>query len=392
MVSQHHVEERRRNALESILERVKTSLSAVDGEFPYFADTGTGQWVTTTEPDWCAGHWIGLLELANYHTGDTDSRLEQAAEEYAKALITHAEKFESSVFAGLNFHYAGFRSYDLRGNRLHYGLGFRGADAMVDLFHEQARQVTSGQFQLEGPPTDRDAEFDYDPDAWTSSGHYASAVDAIYVALPVLWRAYRENAHEQYRDVALSHADRFLDRFVREDGGTRQQIHFDPETGVPVREDSDLGHSVETCWARGHGWAIAGLVRAYNETMAERFLTVLDRIVEFYIDHTPADLVTYWDLQDPAIPDAPRDTSAAVLVAYGLCRLKGDDDRVERLRDVGETVLDSLVDSYLVTPESDIRRGMVVQGCYNKPQGYATNHELIWTDYYLAYTLHDLVT
>ncbi|WP_436346844.1 hypothetical protein [Natronorubrum sp. FCH18a] len=39
----------------------------------------------------------------------------------------------------------------------------------------------------------------------------------------------------------------------------------------------------------------------------------------------------------------------------------------------------------------DETRGMVLHGCYAKPSEYATDNELVWTDYYVAYTLHELL-
>jgi unsaturated chondroitin disaccharide hydrolase len=144
---------------------------------------------------------------------------------------------------------------------------------------------------------------------------------------------------------------------------------------------------MDTCWARGQGWHIAGLSRAYAETGAGRYLDALEAAVEYYLDHTPEDLVPYWDFEDPRIPDVPRDTSAAGIAAYGLSWLDGDDERAERLRGIGRDVLASLVSGYLRTDVDDDRRGMVLQGCYSMPGDYAIDNELIWTDFYVARSL-----
>lgn len=99
--------------------------------------------------------------------------------------------------------------------------------------------------------------------------------------------------------------------------------------------------------------------------------------------------MTYWDFEAPGIPDAPRDTSAAALVAYGFKRLDGNKDRVTALRETGNDILESLITDYLITNPDDDRYGMLLHGCYEKPSDTAIDNELIWTDYYIAYTLHE---
>ncbi|POG55166.1 hypothetical protein, partial [Haloferax marisrubri] len=110
----------------------------------------------------------------------------------------------------------------------------------------------------------------------------------------------------------------------------------------------------------------------------------------YYTEHAPEDLVATWDIELDAETE-PRDTSAAALAAYGLCRLP-DVPECENLRGTGAEILDSLLESYLVTDEDDERRGMVRHGCFNKPGEYVTDNGLVWTDYYVAYTLWSLLS
>jgi unsaturated chondroitin disaccharide hydrolase len=125
------------------------------------------------------------------------------------------------------------------------------------------------------------------------------------------------------------------------------------------------------------------------ETGASRYRAALERSVQYYREHSPADDVPYWDfaVSDPA---EPRDTSAAALVAYGLAHLDSDDDAVADLREYGLAVLASLIDGYLVTDPAAPNYGAVLEGCFNRPGEYATTHELLWTNYYLARTLESL--
>lgn len=374
---------RARRALSAILDQVVTTDEETGEEFPYVADPATGEWRTTPDGDWCGGHWIGLLWLAAERAeGERRKRLLSSARSLAETMAE--ELPEETMFRGMNALYAGFRGYDVTGDRELFGLGLAGADAMIDYYDERSRQIPLGEFQIRGPDNFRGEPIEGKP-----PGSNIGAVDNVYTALPVLWRAYRETGDPTFRDVAVSHADRHLDWYVRVDGSTWHHAVFD-ETGALTDQYNELADSDETCWARGQGWNIAGLARAYRETGAERYLRALERTTEYYVENSPQDLVPYWDFESPEIPDTYRDTSAAALAAYGLARLPND-DRIRNLRETGEAILASLVDSYVVLDESDPGYGIVQHGCYNAPGEYAVDNGLVWTDYYVAYTLAALL-
>jgi unsaturated chondroitin disaccharide hydrolase len=371
-----------REALDRMLARVRGTLDVLGtGAFPYYADPDAGEWTTTADGNWCGGHWIGMLWTARERTGD--SRYTVAA----RALTDRALEglVERAMFYGLNCHYAGFRAYDATGEEAHREIGLRGADAMIEYFHEGARQIPLGTQPIASPAP----EFRGPDDEGGPSGDRLGAVDALYVAVPVLWRAYRETGDPVYRETAVAHADRHLDWYVRPDGSTWHHAEFDPETGDLVRQYNELARSDDTCWARGQGWCIAGLAVAYRETGAQRYLDALRRVIEYYRGHSPPDLVPHWDFEHPERPEVPRDTSAAGLAAYGLLDLP-EEAATAGLRETGEEILASLLADYLtpVDPADDRPPGMVLEGCYNGPTGFADRNELIWTDYYLLRTLH----
>lgn len=371
-------------ALDAILDRVDATLDRVDGAFPYYADPETGVWETTPDGDWCGGHWAGLLWLATARAdgGDERERYAAAARRYAERAA--AEMPSNTMFRGLTTTYAGFRGYDVTGDRALFGMGLSGADDMLALYDGRARQVPLGEFALRGPDNFRGPEASGEP-----PGRLIGAVDNVYTAVPALWRAYEATGDPRFRDTAVSHVDRHLDWYVRPDGSTWHHAVFDGDDGSLRRQYNELAHSDETCWARGQGWNVAGLAAAYDATGAERYLDALERTVDYYVDNSPADLVPYWDFAAPGIPDEPRDTSAAALVAYGLGGLDGDDDRVATLRRLGERVLASVVDGYLVVDPGSGRHGMVTETCFNKPGEYATDVGAVWTEFYVACALDD---
>ncbi|NGM70499.1 hypothetical protein G6M89_16065 [Natronolimnobius sp. AArcel1] len=367
--------------LTALTARIGTTLEQTGSEFPYVADPATELWETTSDGNWCGGHWVHALWLAYDHTGE--ERFADAAREHTDIVVDSMVR--PSMFCGMNFHYAGFRAYDITGEDRYRDLGIEGADEMVSYYHHGARQIALGTLEIDGPSSEfRGPESDEGP-----SGDSLGAVDAIYTSLPVLWRAYRETGDPIYRDTAISHADRHLDWYIREDGSTWHHAEFDLETGELRRQYNELAYSDETCWARGQGWCIAGLARAYEETGAERYLDALEHTTAYYRDHVPDDLVPFWDFEHPDRPNIPRDTSCAVLTAYGLTRLSETPETAD-LRSFGEDVLESLSQNYLTPVDADDERhpGIVLEGCFNGPSGYADRHELVWSLYYMTSMTH----
>lgn len=371
------------DALSAFCSRVDETLAVIGDAFPYFANPKTGEWETTPNGNWCGGHWVGLLWLAAEHADDPTEahRYETAACDHIETMYEYMPR--DSMFCGMNFYYAGFRGYDVTGDRSLFSLGLEAADAMVTSFHEGARQIPLGGLDIQGPEQFRGPKSAHGP-----AGDRVGAVDNVYTALPVLWRAYRETRDEQFRDIALAHADRHLDWYIREDGSTWHHAVFDRETGALERQYNELALSDDTCWARGQGWSIAGLSRAYAETGAGRYLDAVGQMVDYYRRNSPPDEIPYWDFA--ADNGEPRDTSAAALTAYGLTGLPVE-PRTEELRSYGSRVLESLLDDYLVTDPDASTYGSLHEGCFNRPGRYADNNELIWADYYTAVTVASLL-
>lgn len=370
------------HAAVALIDRVESTLEATGEKFPYFADPTTGAWDTTENGNWCGGHWIGLLWFAAEYDDERTERFAAAAQSHTETMAEYMPR--ESMFCGMNFHHAGFDGYDATGDRALFGLGLEGADAMVEAFNERARQVPLGELAIKGPEQFRGPESQHGP-----PGDRLGAVDAIHTSLPVLWRAYSETGETRFRDIAVSHADRHLDWYAREDGSTWHHAVFDGETGELERQYNELALSDDTCWARGQGWHVAGLARAYDETGARRYLDAIRDSVDYHRENAPSDGVPRWDYA--AAAEEPRDTSAAALIAYGLSLLP-DESTTADLREYGKTVLTTLIDEYLVTDEDAHNHGAVLHGCFNRPGRYADDHELLWTNYYVAATIDSLRT
>jgi len=136
----------------------------------------------------------------------------------------------------------------------------------------------------------------------------------------VLWWAAKNGAPE-LAEIGRRHALTIARDFVRADGSTWHLVFYDPITGAVTRRDQGSGWSVDSTWARGQAWAILGFAAAYRETSDPRFLAVARDCTDWYLAHLPEDEVPFWDFLDPAVPDAPRDSSAAAIAASGIIDL-----------------------------------------------------------------------
>ena len=115
-------------------------------------------------------------------------------------------------------------------------------------------------------------------------------------------------------------------------------------TGDFVKGVTHQGYADSSMWARGQAWAIYGYTVVYRETKDCRYLDFVQKVTDVYLEKLPEDYVPYWDFNDPAIPDAPRDASAACVVASALLELSTylPGDKGERYKDAAMKMLKSL--------------------------------------------------
>ena len=146
----------------------------------------------------------------------------------------------------------------------------------------------------------------------------------------LLWWAARNGGDPALADIATQHALTIARDFVRDDGSTWHHVYYDTTTGQVTERVAGSAYSVDSTWARGQAWAILGFSAAYRATGDERFLEAARKVTDWYLADVPDDGVPYWDFGDPAIPDAPRDSSAAAIAASGMVDLSLTDPSQSR--------------------------------------------------------------
>lgn len=187
------------------------------------------------------------------------------------------------------------------------------------------------------------------------------------------------------------------------------------------------GYSPFSTWMRGLAWAMCGFAEQleFIETVADEDLAATGgrRATEsmmrkaacdacdFYIEHTAADGIPYWDAgaphlhrlgdyqakpADPFNPFEPVDSSAAAIAAQGLLRLaqylrRKDARRSRRYAGAGLTVLGTLLgEPYLSV--SRRHEGLLLHSVYHRPNGWDSVPQgrtvpccesSMWGDYHL---------
>lgn len=141
--------------------------------------------------------------------------------------------------------------------------------------------------------------------------------------LELLFEATRLSGDSSFYQIAVSHADRTLAEHFRRDGSCYHVIDYSLGDGSVRNRHTAQGYAHTSAWSRGQAWAIYGYVVAYRETGDEKYLDQAVKTFEFMKNHRnrPDDLIPYWDMDAPNIPNEPRDVSSAACMASALYEL-----------------------------------------------------------------------
>ena len=97
-------------------------------------------------------------------------------------------------------------------------------------------------------------------------------------------------------------------------------IDYSIKDGKVRHRQTAQGYADESIWSRGQAWAIYGYAVCYRETKDRKYL---DQALKTFtmmknLKNMPEDLIPYWDMSAPNIPNEPRDVSTASCFASAL--------------------------------------------------------------------------
>lgn len=141
--------------------------------------------------------------------------------------------------------------------------------------------------------------------------------------LELLFEATKLSGDSTFYKMAVSHANVTMANHFRKDYSCYHVVDYDKIKGGVRGKCTAQGYSDESAWARGQAWALYGYAICYRETKDQKYLDFANKIYNFIFTNKnmPEDLVPYWDFNAPNIPNAPRDASAAAIMASALYEL-----------------------------------------------------------------------
>lgn len=311
--------------------------------------------------EWCAGFWPGVLWYDYENTGDETIRAE--AEKFTESLGYLSERPAFDHDLGFLIFCSYGNGYRLTGNEDYRKVILATADTLATLFDPKAGTILSW------------------PRNTGMLGGHNTIMDNM-MNLEMLFWAAKNGGDSRLRDIAVKHAETTMKNQFRDDHTSYHVAVYDSITGEHLRNVTHQGLGDETMWARGQAWAIYGFTMTYRETGDKRFLDFAKDVADAYLKRLPADGIPYWDFDDPAIPNAPRDASAACITASALLELSQyvDPEQSGRYRNEAERMLTALS-----SPEyrsGDRNPSFLLHSTGNLPAGSEIDASIIYADYY----------
>ncbi|WP_105382725.1 glycoside hydrolase family 88 protein [Neorhizobium alkalisoli] len=357
-----------KNALDVAVEQVRRNLP----KFTYASQNHSSVaniYPAVANDQWTAGFWPGEIWLAFEHTGD--KVFQHAAQIQVQSFLHRIVNRIETDHHDMGFLYSPscVAAWKLVGDEDGRKAALLAADQLIERFQP------IGQFIQ----------------AWGRKGvaeEYRYIIDCL-LNLPLLYWASAQSGNPKYREVALVHARTTLANSVRSDDSTYHTFYMDPATGAPVRGVTKQGYSDESAWARGQAWGIAGMAFSYRYEPLAEYRGAFERLLAFYLNRLPADMVPYWDLTFSDKDGEPRDSSSASIVACGLLEMADlvPTEDAARYRELARRMIKSLADGYAVRDPA-ISNGLVLHGTYSKKspfntcRGEGVDECVSWGDYY----------
>lgn len=322
--------------------------------------------------EWCGGFWPGILWMDYDLTHDENVR--RQAEGYTESLrdIAYEPIFDHDIGFLIFCSYG--KGYELTGNPHYKEVILAAADSLANLFNPLVGTLLSWPREVK-------------PRNWPHN----TIMDNMMNLDMMFWAASHGGNRLLY-DLAVTHAKTTMQNHFREDGSCYHVAVYDTITGNLIKGVTHQGYADNSMWARGQSWAVYGYTMVYRYTRQQIFLDFAQKVTDAYLkrlglegivsdeDLKKHDLVPAWDFDDPS-PKAPKDASAACVVADALLELSGfvGDSKGDYYRRVAMETLRQLSTNY----RSGKRNvSFLLHSTGHHPAGSEIDASIIYADYY----------
>jgi len=346
------------------VEKIKTEIEKPHDykKFPRNIKEGETKWEHKSAFDWTSGFYPGILW--NVYSESKDENVKKAAEAYCKEQSVILSRSPRNHDLGFMIYNSHNNAYKLTGDEYYKNVMLQTADSLATLFNPKVGTLCSWPYiKKEG---------------W----EHNTIIDNM-INLELLFWAAKNGGNPALKDMAVSHAKKSAKNLIRQDYTTYHVSLYDTISGNFIKGVTHQGYADHTMWARGQAWGVYGFTMTYRETGLKEFLTTAKRLANVFIENLPEDGIPYWDFNAPDIPDAPKDASAAALIASGLIELsqltENEENKSKYLNEAKKLLTILSTDKYL---SKDKDASFLQHSTGHKPKESEVDVPIIYADYY----------
>lgn len=321
-----------------------------------------GNLVLVGPKDWCSGFFAGTLWQMYQYSHEQYWRENAVSNTW---LIESAKWHRGTHDLGFMIGDSFGKAYQLTEEQSYRDVMLQAARTLCTRFSPKVGCIRS---------------WDHNADKWK----FPVIIDNM-MNLEMLFEAYQLTGDKSFYDIAVSHANVTMKNHFRDDYSSFHVVDYDPVTGAVRSRITHQGYSDDSFWSRGQGWALYGYTMCYRYTHDQRYLEQAMNVAKFLfsLKNMPEDGIFYWDMKDPAIPDAPRDASSAALVASAFYELQGyvDAELGRQYKAYADNIINSLIDHYQA-PVGSNQGFLLLHSTGHKPGNSEIDVPINYADYF----------
>jgi len=319
--------------------------------------------------EWCSGFWPGILWMDyGYEKGKKreQTTVRKAAEEYTESLSHLAKQPAYDHDLGFLVINSFLKGYEQTQNERYKQIALACADTLATLYNDKVGTILSWPRHVK----------DY--------GGHNTIMDNM-INLELLFWASENGGSQRLKDIAVRHAETTMRNHFRKDGSCYHVAVYDTLTGKFIKGVTHQGYADSSMWSRGQSWAIYGYTMVYRYTKDKRFLDFALKVTDIYLKRlkeTSDDWVPLWDMDDPRGVEAPKDASAACVVASALlelCQYVGEAKGKDYLS-AAENMLSDLSSERYQSRHKNV--AFLMHSTGHHPANSEIDASIIYADYY----------
>jgi unsaturated chondroitin disaccharide hydrolase len=341
--------------LEYAIRKIKSNQ---DGDFIYPLTVENEVLKLGDSKDWTSGFFPGNLWMMYELTGN-----EKWKEEALRfTLPLEAEKWNGET------HDLGFKMYCSFGKAIKHSNNTDYRNILI-----QSAKILSIRFD---PVVGCIRSWDYNTDKW----NFPVSIDNMMDLELLLWAA-KETGNENFKEIAIKHAQTTMKNHFRSDYSSYHVVDFNPETGEVENKHIHQRFSHESSWARGQALGLYGFTMMYRETGMEEFLIQAEKIAGYILSQKgiKEGKIPYWDFN---APKKPYDASAGAIICSALFELHGFSKNRGEYLNVAEKLLATLSSSEFLAPIGTNNGFLLKHSAGNRPHSSEINVPMVYADYY----------